>query len=102
MKKVNVIWSNEAIKDLEVIYDFLGEKSIGAANTIIENLLSRTRQLQNFPKSGPKQKSLKGTTREHRYIIEGHYKIIYRIEDQILYIETIFDGRQNPDKIELL
>lgn len=35
----------------------------------------------------------------HRRIIEGNYKIIYRVEGENIYITDIFDSRQNPDKM---
>ncbi len=37
--------------------------------------------------------------RKHRRLIEGNYKIIYRIEEQIIYITDVFDARQDPDKM---
>ena len=36
----------------------------------------------------------------HRRIVTDHYKIIYRIEDQVIYITDIFDTRQNPGKMK--
>lgn len=38
--------------------------------------------------------------KEHRRIIEGHYKIIYRVEGQAIYITDIFDSRQDPNKMK--
>lgn len=99
MKKVQVIWSTEALVDLEVIYDFLAEHSQQAAQNVIEKILSRARQIETFPESGIIQ--LKSTDKEYRYLVEGHYKIIYRITDQHAYIATIFDTRFNPDKLKI-
>jgi toxin ParE1/3/4 len=36
----------------------------------------------------------------HRYIVEGNYKIIYRLIDNEIYITDIFDCRQNPTKMK--
>ncbi len=52
MKKAHVIWSGEALIDLEVIYDFLAEKSQQAAQRSIESLLGKTKQMEAFPESG--------------------------------------------------
>lgn len=73
MKKVQVIWSSEALVDLEIIYDFLAEKSSQAAQRIVENILSRARQIENFPDSGSRQEPLKNTINEYRYLVEGNY-----------------------------
>ena len=103
MKKVQVIWSNEALGDLEIIYDFIAEKSNNAAKKIIENILSKTNQLESFPESGPRQEKIGNTTRAYRYLVEGNYKIIYTYqpEQSLIYIEVIFDTRLNPEKIKV-
>lgn len=36
----------------------------------------------------------------HRYIVEGNYKIIYRVVGNEIYIVDVFDCRQNPQKIK--
>ncbi len=36
----------------------------------------------------------------HRRLVEGHYKIIYRIEGEIIYVTDIFDSRQDPLKMK--
>ena len=36
----------------------------------------------------------------HRPIIEGHFKIIYKVEGEYIYITDIFDSRQDPDKMK--
>lgn len=103
MKKVQVIWSDEAFIDLQTIYDFLEEKSQPAAQRIIESILSRSRQLESFPESGTKQETVKATTIEYRYLVEGNYKIVYRYQPEIqsIYIATIFDTRNNPEKLKV-
>jgi plasmid stabilization system protein ParE len=52
VKKAQVIWSIEALVDLETIYYFLAEKSEQAAQRITENILARIEQIETFPESG--------------------------------------------------
>ena len=103
MKKVQVIWSDEALNDLETIYDFLTEKSQPAAQRIAESILSRAKQLESFPESGPKQETIKTSVREYRYLVEGNYKVIYSYqpESQAVHIATIFDTCYNPEKLKV-
>lgn len=103
MKKAQVIWSDEALNDLETIYDFLAEKSQPAAQRIIENVLIRLKQLESFPESGAKQEIVKPTATEYRYLVEGNYKVIYTHQPQIqtVHIATIFDTRYNPEKLKV-
>lgn len=103
MKKVKVIWSEEALNDLDTIFDFLKIKSFSAAQAVVESILSRTKQLEHFPESGSLEKTISSfLKKEYRYIVEGHYKIIYSLEDTngVVYIHTIFDTRQNPEKLQ--
>jgi len=37
--------------------------------------------------------------KKHRRLIEGNYKIVYRIENDVIYITDVFDARQDPDKM---
>lgn len=37
---------------------------------------------------------------EYRYLIEGHSKIIYKSENSKIFMERIFDTRQNPIKLK--
>lgn len=103
MRKAQVIWSAGALVDLEVIYDFLVEKSQPAAQRIVENILARTKQLETFPESGSIQEHVKNNGKEYRYLVEGSNKIIYSYlpESLTIYIETIFDTRNDPDKINV-
>lgn len=99
--KVRVVWSTEALVDLEVIYDFLAEHSQQAAQSVIEKILSRVKRIETFPESGGTQFVLKNKERGYRYLVEGNYKIIYRIENMQAYIATVFDTRYNPDKLKV-
>jgi plasmid stabilization system protein ParE len=52
VKKIQVIWTDESLSDLEVIYDFITERSPESAKKVIQSILSRTHQLEIFPQSG--------------------------------------------------
>lgn len=103
MKHARVIWSNEALNDLEMIYDFLADYSQPAAQQIIENILNKTKQLESFPESGAIQESISTGKKKYRYLIEGNYKMIYRYqsEKQMVSILVIFDTRLNPEKLSV-
>ena len=102
-KTAQVIWSDEALNDLEIIYDFLAEDSPSAAQRVIESILGRSRQLESFPESGAKQQTIKSKKIEYRYLVEGNYKIIYscQLEGQMVHIAVIFDTRYDPEKLRV-
>lgn len=99
MDNHKVVWSARSLKDLDKAHDLLSEKSFQAANQTVENVLERVTQLETFPESGPIEPSLAHRNREHRYLVIGHHKIIYRLEKQQVLIVRVFDTRQNPEKL---
>lgn len=96
MSEFTTIWTNEAFDDLLQIEDFLG---IDKASKVIDTIIERTRQLQDFPLSGKIQPTQ--TRQEYRFLVEGNYKIIYSFRSNKVYINTIFDTRQDPEKLKV-
>jgi toxin ParE1/3/4 len=52
--------------------------------------------------AGAKEELLAEYPEEFRYLVEGNYKIIYWKEHEVITISSVFDCRQNPDKIKKL
>ncbi|GAB2625801.1 hypothetical protein GCM10027035_21950 [Emticicia sediminis] len=96
MPKHSIIWTNEAFDDLLLIEDFIG---FDKAQKTIDKIIARVRQLEDFPLSGKVQPTQ--TKQEYRFLVEGNYKIIYSYTTGKVYINTIFDTRQDPDKLKV-
>jgi len=62
-----------------------------------ERILDRVETLRKHPPwQGQKEPYLAHLKLGHRRLIEGSYKIIYRIADELIYVTDIFDSRQDP------
>lgn len=83
----DVVWTAQALADLDLIHTFLSTKSAKSADKIIQSILSRTRQLRQFPESGKVQQTQRADT--YRYLVEGNYKIIYSYRGQTVYVHTV-------------
>ena len=95
-----IIWTKPAKKDLRKIFNYFKLKvSINLARKITNSILAKTSILETH-NIGVKEQVLAQLQQEHRYIIEGNYKIIYLIKDSAVYITHVFDSRQNPDKLK--
>ncbi len=70
-------------------------------NTILI-IYSRAKSLLNFPFLGQTEELLNFRKENFRYLVEGNYKIIYWIDDEIIRIVSVFDTRQNPEKLKNL
>lgn len=97
---MKVIWSNFASESLKEIY--LYHKEVGSesiAKKLKTNIFNTTRQLIKHPLSGQIEESLNALEQDHRYLVKGNYKIIYKNVREGILITDIFDTRQDPIKI---
>ncbi len=95
-----IIWSDFAIENLKDIFDYFKDNaSRKVAEKIKSEILESTNQLIEYPESGQKEFNLEKLNKDHRYILSGKYKIIYRIEKENILINDVFDVRQDPSKM---
>ena len=96
-----VIWTNFAIAELKNIYLYY---RMAAGETIAgklrKSIFSATKQLIKDPFIGVIEENLVGLKQGHRYLVEGNYKIIYRVVNKDIYITDVFDCRQNPQRMK--
>ncbi|RPH30767.1 MAG: type II toxin-antitoxin system RelE/ParE family toxin [Bacteroidales bacterium] len=70
------------------------------AKKIIKGIVKKSILLESNPLIGVKEPLLVERQFEYRFIVENNYKIIYRFNDNIARIISVFDCKQNPQKIE--
>lgn len=91
--------TQKAEERLKEIYQYYKrEASITIARRIKDSILERIKILKDYKELGPIDEHLKFLNLGHRKLTEGNYKIVYRIEKNIIYITDIFDSQQDPDK----
>ena len=96
-----IIWTNFAISELKNIYLYYRMvASERVADKIRKSIFDSTKHLSKQPLIGAIEENLIDLKQGHRYLVEGNYKIIYRIIHDNIYITDIFDCRQNPVKIK--
>jgi toxin ParE1/3/4 len=96
-----VLWTDTAKFQLEDIYNYHVEKaSHRVARKLVKSIVDRTIHLDKNPKMGSLEPLLSKKKIEYRYLVEGNYKIIYWKHDNYIKIATVFDCRQNPEKMK--
>lgn len=96
---MEVVWSEQALRDVEHIRDYIAEDSPAYAQPFIERLLKATRHLPAFPESGrlmPEANS--SSTRE---VIYQGYRIVYRLRLDTIEIVMVVHGSRdltNPEQ----
>lgn len=84
---VKITWTELAIYDLKLIHEYVSNDSMRYADRLIEKLIERVAQLENFPKSGRIVPEFNLTTL--RELIEGNYRIIYKISPREVVIVRV-------------
>ena len=99
--ELRVFWTDTARFQLEDLFNYYKDKaSLKVARKLVKQIIDRTIQLEKNPNSGPKEPLLSDRKSQYRYIVEGNYKIIYCKQDNYIKIATVFDCRQNPEKMK--
>ena len=98
---MKLIYTEQSLKSLEEILNFIvSEISYEKLMEIRDGILYTAETLIENPFIGQKEIYLEHLGLGHRRIIQGNYKIIYRVTDQFIYITDIFDTRQNPKEMK--
>ncbi len=70
------------------------------ADKIRKAVFDATRPLIKDPLIGAIEENLQDLNQGHRYLVEGNYKIIYKVFQNNIFITDLFDCRQNPQKMK--
>lgn len=97
-----IIWTNQSKNDLKKIYEFnidvIGEEK---AFELIQKIIDRTTLLSRPITGGTRYSSHKRPDISYQKLIFKNHLIIFREKDNLVYINKIFDCRQNPKKLKL-
>jgi toxin YoeB len=99
MVKRKIIWSNRAKNDLLNILDFYYKRNGTKYYSIKlnESLRSTIRLLENNPELG-----VYADIKNIRNLIQGNFNVFYEIKEEFIEIITIWDNRQDPEKLNLI
>ena len=85
-----ISWTKKSLKDLRAIYDYITLDSFFYASRFISKLMQKVDQLIEFPESGrivPEKRDP-----EIRELIEGNYRIFYRLQKEKVTILRIHNS----------
>lgn len=99
---MKIVYTSQSWLSLEasVAFLLLQEFSEKKVAEIINQVFDRAESLAKFPYSGQREIFLSNGKREYRRLNVGHFKIIYFIETETVFITDIFDSRQDPKKMK--
>ena len=96
--RFEVFWSGESILRTDQILKYISENwTEKEALNFLTDLKSFEEIVSYFPEIYPKSQIKKGCLRA---VINKQTSIIYSIEKGSILIHTLFDNRQNPEKLK--
>lgn len=97
-----VKWTSNAKEDLLTIVDYIKKDSLSAARKVFEQIKEKVQSSNFFPLKGRVVPELlkEGITIYRELIVEP-WRIMYKIENDTVYIMAIFDSRQNVEELLL-
>lgn len=95
----SLIWSPQALRDVESIRAYIAEDSPLYADLVVRRIVAAVERLDTFPKSGrvvPER-----NVPEIREVIVKPYRVVYRLRPGVVEIATVFRAsRLFPEFIE--
>ena len=96
---IPVSWTDGAIGDLRAICDYIALDSPRLAHLFVERIFASVERLSQFPKSGRVFPELGKD--EIREVIHEKYRVVYLLDDDCVYVLTVFHGAKRPPLGEL-
>ena len=101
-KKYSVKWSAFARDDISEIIDYISLTSPGYAVKILDKIENQISKLDMFPERYRIVPELeKFGYLMYREVIVEYWRIIYKVENDLIYIMLIIDSRRNLEDILL-
>lgn len=95
---MKVVWSEEASNSLAKIYFYILKDSPQNAGMVIDKIIELAETLQNEKVEYSVDPII--NKQKFRHISIWSYKIIYERNSEFVILLDIFDGRQNPKKLD--
>ncbi|MCZ6691268.1 MAG: type II toxin-antitoxin system RelE/ParE family toxin [Planctomycetota bacterium] len=89
-----IIWTPQAISDLEVIRAFISRDSEHYGALVVRRVIESVTRLQAYPASGrvvPER-----GVEELRELLWGNYRIVYKMAEDRVHVLTVFHGARTP------
>ena len=90
-----VIWTKQVLEDFENLLEYIGTDAPVAARRLGQKLIDHVEVLEKHPHLGnflPEDET--GT---YRQILQGNYRIIYRIESNAVYLIALYHAARLLD-----
>jgi len=89
---MKVRWTEQSHARLAEIFEFVARDDLEAADRLVARLIEGGEALGRFPRSGRRVPEIRSA--DVREVIEGNYRIVYRVRKRVVEILTVFEGHR--------
>lgn len=90
-----VVWTRQAVRDLDAIRAYIARDSERYARLVAESLAHAVERLEVFPFSGRVVPEFHDES--IREVLWGNYRIVYRVSEGLVEVATVFHGSRRLD-----
>lgn len=94
-----VEWSENSILSMQSIYDYIYLESPQNADLVVDTLFDLGEKLNLFPEKNPKEPLF--DSEKIRFFPKWNYKLVYRIEENRIYILDVFSTLQHYKNVKI-
>ena len=96
---MKIIWTKQAVEKLEYYADYIAYDKPEAALKWVQKILSGVEKLKRFPRLGREVPEIQRP--DIRELRIGEYRVIYRLETDLIAIITIYHSKQLLKKSDI-
>ena len=97
---MTILWSDQAVAAFWSIRDRLFERfGIETENNYLTEVNDALLQVASFPNSGVPEYELSADGSVRSILVRKLTRIIYYVEDDVLYVADVWELRQNPETL---
>jgi plasmid stabilization system protein ParE len=85
---MRVIWTRQAVEDVEAIKNYVARDSDRYARLLAERLVAAVSRLELFPQSGRVVPEVGDESL--REVIYGNYRLVYRLQVDLVEVVTVY------------
>ena len=101
-KKFNIKWASPALDDLDEIIEYISKTNLTYSIKVMDKIYEQVSKLDMHPERWRIVPELeKYGYLIYRQLIVDYWKVIFKIEGNIIYIMLVIDGRRNIEDIIL-
>jgi addiction module RelE/StbE family toxin len=92
-----VVWSPEALDDVDAIAGYIARDSAFYATTVVNRILETSRSLNQFPYLGRAVPELGQDDIRERFVYS--YRLVYRVAQDTITVVAVIHGKRQFDAV---